>query len=492
MMQQRMDMLDSNPEMVEVTSKNYDAAARAAEVLRRHSIMDTAHSPANPATPHPSAPIIASTPVVTGAFPGSSNRHARRSSHLQDDWERQRFLANMMQQRMDMFDSNPEMVEVASKNYDAAARAAEVLRAYHDYVQHGLLEADFDMDTCTITDLDESQLQDDRERQRKQNVNSGIPDLTKVSDADLRRLVYFIHAKTVAHANNLREERENGKGEAYTLNDYFDIVIEFLEENEIIEHAQLHKWSKELMEERIIVLMKKVAEKGQEILQETNPDPDMNAVTIESVAEEEDDTSPATPLRQNSTIDDSGIAEIAQSIPSKTMNGSTPATEDNIGAIFLSRRSQSKQSPVSDRERVERIKEQMESDKISMREAYRNGNPSSITRKRTVSEEVFIAERAALQAKMELQEAKLSAQSDTISQLHSQCACTVCLELAYRPHVLSPCGHVFCARCLVLWFKEALPDEPPFAPYLTEEQRIEEQQRRTLRRKKLCPHCRVR
>lgn len=102
------------------------------------------------------------------------------------------------------------------------------------------------------------------------------------------------------------------------------------------------------------------------------------------------------------------------------------------------------------------------------------------------------AERAALQAKTELQEAKLSAQSDTISQLHSQCACTVCLELAYRPHVLSPCGHVFCARCLVLWFKKALPDEPPLAPYLTEEQRIEEQQRRTSRRKKLCPHCRER
>ncbi|PWN34406.1 uncharacterized protein FA14DRAFT_72172 [Meira miltonrushii] len=68
----------------------------------------------------------------------------------------------------------------------------------------------------------------------------------------------------------------------------------------------------------------------------------------------------------------------------------------------------------------------------------------------------------------------------------------VCLELAYRPHVLSPCGHVFCARCHVLWFKKALPDEPPFAPYLTEEQRTEEQQRRTLRYKKLCPHYRIR
>lgn len=117
---------------------------------------------------------------------------------------------------------------------------------------------------------------------------------------------------------------------------------------------------------------------------------------------------------------------------------------------------------------------------------------TSVTSELKFKLKVAEKERAALQAKTELQEAKLSAQSETISQIHSQCACTVCLELAYRPHVLSPCGHVFCARCLVLWFKKALPDEPPLAPYLTEEQRTEEQQRRTLRRKKLCPHCRER
>ncbi|PWN34392.1 uncharacterized protein FA14DRAFT_181018 [Meira miltonrushii] len=388
-----------------------------------------------------------------------------------------------MLQQMDIFDSSPKMIKVTSKDYDVAARVAEVLQAHFNYVQHGLVET-----TYTFTYLYESQ----RERS---TINSRMPALTKLSHALLRRLIDFFGTKIEAHANNLREQQEIRKGEAKDL------------------------------------IMK---------LQEIYPDLDVNAATIESVAEEEDDTSPATPLRQDSTIDDSGIAEIAQSVPSKTMNGSTSATEDNIGAepasatvadsshaatkrtrqgffgIFgnffgiLSRRSQSEQSNVSIREHVE---EQAESDKISMREAYRNGNPSSITRKRTVSEEVFIAERAALQAKVELQEATLSAQSDTISQLsdaisqlsdtisqlsdtisqlHSQCACTVCLELAYRPHVLSPCGHVFCARCLVLWFKEALPDEPPFAPYLTEEQRLEEQQRRTLRRKKLCPHCRVR
>lgn len=102
------------------------------------------------------------------------------------------------------------------------------------------------------------------------------------------------------------------------------------------------------------------------------------------------------------------------------------------------------------------------------------------------------SQREALQAKVDFQETMIAFNNDTILQLHSQCTCTVCLELAYRPHVLSPCGHVFCARCLVLWFKKALPDEPPLAPYLTEDQLVEERNRRTLRRKKLCPHCRER
>ncbi|PWN36425.1 uncharacterized protein FA14DRAFT_190312, partial [Meira miltonrushii] len=321
-MQQRMDMLDSNPEMVEVTSKNYDVAARAAEVLRRHYIMDTAHSPAKPATPRPSAPIIASTPLVPGAFPGSS-------SHLQDDRKRQRCLANMMRKRMDLFDSNPKMVEVTSRNYDTAARATEVLRAYHNCVPHTFLENDFDMDTRTITYLDGSQLQDDPERQKKQNVTSGMLDLTKFSNADWTRLIGFVDAKIVAHANNLREEREIGKGEAYlsalkSLNQS-DIVIEFLEENEILDHSELHEWSKKLMKKRIFVLLKNALEE----LQKRYPDLDVSAVTIEYVAEEEDDTSPATPLRQDSTIDDSGIAEVAQSVPSKMMNGSTPANHSS-------------------------------------------------------------------------------------------------------------------------------------------------------------------
>ncbi|PWN34407.1 uncharacterized protein FA14DRAFT_72178 [Meira miltonrushii] len=188
-------------------------------------------------------------------------------------------LATVMQLRMDIFDSSPKMIKVTSKNYDVAARVAEVLQAHHNYAQQGLVETDFDMDTYTFTYLDESQ----RERS---NVNSWMPDLTKFSDAALRRLNDSIDAEIVAHANNLREEREIRKGEAK------DLIVK---------------------------------------LQETYPDLDLNAVTIESVAEEEDDTSPATPLRQDSTIDDSGITEIAQSVPSKTMNGSTPA---NLSSHF--------------------------------------------------------------------------------------------------------------------------------------------------------------
>ncbi|PWN31183.1 uncharacterized protein FA14DRAFT_162886, partial [Meira miltonrushii] len=332
--------------------------------------------------------------------------HAEANSVTMRESDETMVLANMMRQRMEMLDSRPDMVELSSKNYDAAARAAEVLRAYHNYVQHGLLEADFDMDTCTITDLDESQrersitansgmnrsstlrsaekgrtprlsrrsgerhsimdtahspakpatphssasitastplvpgafpgssnrharrsghLQDDRERQRKQNVTSGTPDLTKFSNADFRRLIDFVDAKIVAHANNLREEREIGKGEAYLSGlkslDQSDIVIEFLEENEIFDHAQLHEWSKKLMKKRITVLLMRLIEK----LQGTYPDLDVNAMTIESVAEEEDATSPATPLRQNSTIDESGIAKTVERVPFRMINASTPA-----------------------------------------------------------------------------------------------------------------------------------------------------------------------
>jgi hypothetical protein len=61
-------------------------------------------------------------------------------------------------------------------------------------------------------------------------------------------------------------------------------------------------------------------------------------------------------------------------------------------------------------------------------------------------------ENARLQEEIEKKDAIMSIQRNTISYFYGQCTCTICMELVWRPHVLSPCGHVFCARCLVAWF----------------------------------------
>lgn len=59
-------------------------------------------------------------------------------------------------------------------------------------------------------------------------------------------------------------------------------------------------------------------------------------------------------------------------------------------------------------------------------------------------------------------------------------ACTSC-DL-YLTSSLSPCGHMFCAACLVSWFSVA--QEVNEDPY-------EDTRRGLIRRKKLCPSCRA-
>ncbi|CEH16983.1 E3 UBIQUITIN-PROTEIN LIGASE TRIM71 [Ceraceosorus bombacis] len=54
----------------------------------------------------------------------------------------------------------------------------------------------------------------------------------------------------------------------------------------------------------------------------------------------------------------------------------------------------------------------------------------------------------------------IEASRSIIENIHSMCTCTICLDLAWRPHVLTPCGHTFCARCLVGWFENG-----GFSPY---------------------------
>ena len=63
-------------------------------------------------------------------------------------------------------------------------------------------------------------------------------------------------------------------------------------------------------------------------------------------------------------------------------------------------------------------------------------------------------ENARLQKEIAAKDGALATQRDTISFFYGQCTCTICLELVWRPQVLSPCGHVFCAHCLIAWFSK--------------------------------------
>jgi hypothetical protein len=61
-------------------------------------------------------------------------------------------------------------------------------------------------------------------------------------------------------------------------------------------------------------------------------------------------------------------------------------------------------------------------------------------------------ENARLELEIALKDDVVNVQRETIAYFYGQCTCTICMELVWRPHVLSPCGHVFCAHCLVAWF----------------------------------------
>ncbi|CAO1625879.1 unnamed protein product [Parajaminaea phylloscopi] len=88
----------------------------------------------------------------------------------------------------------------------------------------------------------------------------------------------------------------------------------------------------------------------------------------------------------------------------------------------------------------------------------------------------------------------LEAQRSALTYIYDQASCHICLDLAWRPHALTPCGHIFCITCLLSWFTQPLQDEIPISRDLSGD--TDEAHRRALivanhRRKKVCPQCRT-
>ncbi|CAO1628832.1 unnamed protein product [Sympodiomycopsis kandeliae] len=124
-------------------------------------------------------------------------------------------------------------------------------------------------------------------------------------------------------------------------------------------------------------------------------------------------------------------------------------------------------------------------------------SPSSPSRQEVTT---LRAEKEALEAKVALLEKGaqyhqevIDSQRQALTYLHGQATCNICFELIWRPQVLNPCGHTFCARCLVDWFTRPSPStDMEIADWMPESEqnmiRITNNHKRT----KLCPHCRAR
>ncbi|KAJ1025922.1 hypothetical protein NDA16_002548 [Ustilago loliicola] len=104
------------------------------------------------------------------------------------------------------------------------------------------------------------------------------------------------------------------------------------------------------------------------------------------------------------------------------------------------------------------------------------------------------------QLEMQLAESKAKAKQDTelitaqhtiFQDLRGQCICHICLDPAFRPCVLAPCGHVFCINCLRSWFTKPLASEPAPPQGWSQAETERYQRSRTLKRKKICPSCRT-
>ncbi|KAI8985583.1 hypothetical protein BD414DRAFT_522794 [Trametes punicea] len=82
--------------------------------------------------------------------------------------------------------------------------------------------------------------------------------------------------------------------------------------------------------------------------------------------------------------------------------------------------------------------------------------------------------------KLKLQSRKTQ---DLLTTVESNLTCQICMEIMLKPFGLSPCGHVLCMSCLLVWFRSAPPGD--------DEMLDEESPDALLYRKKTCPCCRT-
>ncbi|KAL9935345.1 hypothetical protein V8E36_005693 [Tilletia maclaganii] len=106
------------------------------------------------------------------------------------------------------------------------------------------------------------------------------------------------------------------------------------------------------------------------------------------------------------------------------------------------------------------------------------------------SRETLLAKIAILERRLAASEKSAEAQTRILDGLHDRCSCDVCFDLMTRPCTLAPCGHIACRECLVAYWKQPSPDEPPLPEGLPEHRRANVVRHRTLVRVKRCPVCR--
>jgi len=134
-------------------------------------------------------------------------------------------------------------------------------------------------------------------------------------------------------------------------------------------------------------------------------------------------------------------------------------------------------------ERLKRENEALKKTVNEQREAIRRQSVSNDELKNAITGGVatLTQKRSELSAKEEelrRVQGRFGQSESCITSIERTLECQICTDLLERPYALSPCGHVFCFRCLQDWFRNApVVEQGPLS---------------ILQRPKVCPCCRTR